>query len=274
VDREGNITTLGRGGSDTTAVALAAALRADVCEIYTDVDGVYTADPRLVPHARKLARISHDEMLELASLGAKVLHIRSVIFAKKFGVPLHVRSSFSDAPGTWVTREEECMESTPITGVTYAKDEMLVRVLGAPAGSTTTRGVIAPVSRAGLHVDVIVQNASVDGFVDISFTVPKAEATAARELAEHAADELGAVGVELEGPVAKVSVIGAGIRTHAEIPAVVFETLAAKDIPIHMVATGEIKISVVIDEAHLNAAVQALHEAFALSQGDAGCEEL
>jgi len=271
VNRDGDVTTLGRGGSDTTAVALAAALKADVCEIYTDVAGVYTTDPNLCPDARKLDRISHDEMLELASLGAKVLHIRSVAFAKKFGTPLHVRSSFADEPGTWVVAEEECMESAAIAGVTYAKDEMRLCVMGVPATATATRDVIAPLSRAGLRLDVIVQSASVEGFFDISFTVPKDEAQQAKELAEHAADELGAVGVEMEGPVAKVSVIGVGIRTHTETPAKVFETLAAHDIPVLMAATGEIKISVIIDENYLTDAVRALHAAFDLARGPAGC---
>ncbi|MDP8225420.1 MAG: aspartate kinase [Candidatus Lernaella stagnicola] len=274
VDVEGNVTTLGRGGSDTTAVALAAALKADVCEIYTDVDGVYTTDPHLCPTARKLDRISHDEMLELASLGAKVLHIRAVAFAKKFGVPLHVRCSYNDRPGTWVVPEDSCMESAPITGVTYVKDEMRIRVLGVPDRPAATRDLIVPLGRAGLRVDTIVQNAGVDGFFDLSFTVPKTEAQQARELAEHAADDLGAIGVELEGPVAKVSVIGVGLRTHTQVPAKVFETLAAHDIPIQMVASSEIKLSVIIDEVHLAEAVRALHTAFELDQGDAGCEEV
>jgi aspartate kinase len=274
VDDEGNITTLGRGGSDTTAVAIAAALKAEVCEIYTDVNGVYTTDPNICSEARKLDRISHDEMLELASLGAKVLHIRAVAFAKKFGVPLHVRNSYNDEPGTWVVAEDTCMESAPITGVTYAKNEMRLRVLGVPDRPTATRDVIVPLSRAGLRVDTIVQNAGVDGFFDISFTVPKAEAQQARELAEHAADDLGAIGVEVEGPVAKVSVIGIGMRTHTQVPARVFETLAAHGIPIQMVATSEIKLSVIIDETHLEEAVQALHTAFDLGKGTGGCEQV
>ncbi len=273
-DAEGNVTTLGRGGSDTTAVAIAAALAADVCEIYTDVDGVFTTDPNLCPEARKLDRISHDEMLELASLGAKVLHIRAVAFAKKFGVPLHVRSSYHDKPGTWVVAEDTCMESAPITGVTYVKNEMRIRVLGVPDRPTATRDLIVPLGRAGLRVDTIVQNASVDGFFDLSFTLPKVEAEQARELAEHAADELGAIGVEVEGPVAKVSVIGVGMRTDLQVPARVFETLAAHDIPIQMVATSEIKLSVIIDEAHLEEAVRALHAAFELHKDADDCEEV
>ncbi len=275
IDDEGNITTLGRGGSDTTAVALAAALKADVCEIYTDVDGVYTTDPNVCPQARKLARISHDEMLELASLGAKVLHIRSVAFAKKFAVPLHVRSSFSDVEGTWVVREEKEMESAPITGVTYARNEMRLRVLGIPDTPTATRDLVVPLAEAGIHIDVMVRNASVDGFFDLTFTVPKDEATHARELVEHAGDELGVVGVEIEGPVAKVSVVGVGMRTHTQVPGVVFQTLAAEDIPIQMFAASEIKLSVVIDEDHLSAAVRALHSAFGLDRdaaGVKGCE--
>jgi aspartate kinase len=275
VDDEGNITTLGRGGSDTTAVAMAAALQADVCEIYTDVSGVYTTDPRLCPQAHKLDRISHDEMLELASLGAKVLHIRSVAFAKKFGVPLHVRSSFSDEEGTWVVCEEKKMESAPITGVTYAKNEMRLRVLGVPDTPTATRDLVAPLAGAGLHIDVMVQNASVDGFFDLTFTVPKEEAAQARELVEHAADDLGVVGVELEGPVAKVSVVGVGIRTHTQVPGVVFETLARLNVPVQMVAFSEIKLSVIIDENYLTAAVNALHHAFNLdrdAKGAPGCE--
>ena len=273
-DAEGNITTLGRGGSDTTAVAIAAALKADVCEIYTDVDGVFTTDPNICPSARKLDRISHDEMLELASLGAKVLHIRAVAFAKKFGVPLHVRSSYHDGPGTWVVPEDSCMESAPITGVTYVKNEMRIRVLGVPDRPTATRDIIVPLERAGLRVDTIVQNAGVDGFFDISFTVDKTEAQQARELAEHAADDLGAVGVEMEGPVAKVSVIGVGLGTHTQVPAKVFEALAAHEIPIQMVATSEIKLSVIIDETYLATAVNALHAAFALDQGAASCDEV
>jgi len=275
IDDEGNITTLGRGGSDTTAVAVAAALHADVCEIYTDVNGVYTTDPNVCPTARKLKRISHDEMLELASLGAKVLHIRSVAFAKKFGVPLHVRSSFSDEEGTWVVPEEKEMESAPITGVTYAKNEMRLRVLGVPDTPTATRDLVAPLAGAGLHIDVMVQSASVDGFFDLAFTVPKDEALQARELIEHAADELGAVGVESEGPVAKVSVVGVGIRTHTQAPGKVFETLARENIPIQMIAFSEIRLSVIIDENHLNTAVNALHQAFGLDSsagGEAGCE--
>jgi len=271
VDHEGNITTLGRGGSDTTAVALSAALKADVCEIYTDVDGIYTTDPHICPDARKLARISHDEMLELASLGAKVLHIRSVAFAKKFCVPLHVRSSFSDATGTWIVPEEKSMESAPITGVTYAKNEMRIRLLGVPDTPTATRDIVLPLTNAGVHVDVMVQNASVDGYFDFTFTVPKDQAVQARELVEHAADELNAVGVEMEGPVAKVSVVGVGMRTHAEVPGKVFDTLARENIPVQMVATSEIKLSVVIDENYLDAAVRALHEAFGLSREESGC---
>ncbi|NLH49140.1 MAG: aspartate kinase [Myxococcales bacterium] len=273
-DPDGNVTTLGRGGSDTTAVAIAAALQADVCEIYTDVPGVFTTDPNLYAKARKLARISHDEMLELAGSGAKVLHIRSVAFAKKFKVPLHVRSSFGDEEGTWVVAEEQCMESTPITGVTYAKNEMRIRVLGVPETPSATRDLIVPLGEAGLHLDVILQNAGVDGYFDLTFTVPKPEAMQAKELVEHAADELGAVGVEMEGPVAKVSVVGIGLRTHADVPAKVFATLAARGIPIQMVATSEIKLSVVIDENHLNEAVRALHDAFELDNMPAGCEAL
>lgn len=272
IDDEGNITTLGRGGSDTTAVALAAALSADACEIYTDVDGVYTTDPNICLSARKLCRISHDEMLELSSLGAKVLHIRAVAFAKKFCVPLHVRSSYNDNPGTWVVSEEKEMESAPITGVTYAKNEMRLRVLGVPDTPTATRDLVEPLAQAGIHLDVMVQNASVDGFFDVSFTVPKTEAVQARELAEHAADDLNAVGVELEGPVAKVSVVGVGMRTHTQVPAKVFATLAKENIPIQMVATSEIKLSVIIDENYLETAVRALHDAFGLDEEPPGCD--
>jgi len=274
VDEEGNITTLGRGGSDTTAVALAAALKADVCEIYTDVTGIFTTDPNLCPSARKLKHVSYDEMLELASLGTKVLHSRSVTFAKKFGIPLHVRSSFSDEEGTWVVAEEACMETAPITGVTYAKNEMRIRVLGVPETPTATRDLVVPLAQAGLHIDVIVQNAGVDGFFDFTFTVPKDEWQQARDLVEHAADDLNAVGVEVEGPVAKVSVVGIGMRTNAHVPAKVFETLARESIPIQMVATSEIKLSVVIDENYLTAAVQALHEAFELGREPGACEEV
>lgn len=273
IDPEGNITTLGRGGSDTTAVAMAAALKADVCEIYTDVDGVYTTDPSVCPRARKLSRISHEEMLELASLGAKVLHIRAVAFANKFCVPLHVRSSFSQEEGTWIVTKEKTMETAPITGVTYAKNEMRLRVLGIPDTPTATRDLVVPLADAGLHLDVIVQNASVDGYFDLSFTVPKAEAQQAKELVEHAADELNAVGVELEGPVAKVSVVGVGIRTHSQVPGKVFATLAEENIPVQMVATSEIKLSVVINEQYLSAAVNALHDAFELDKEHSELDE-
>ncbi|MEE8580455.1 MAG: aspartate kinase [Myxococcota bacterium] len=262
VDDAGNITTLGRGGSDISAVAVAGALRADVCEICTDVDGVYTADPRVVPAARKLDRISYDEMLEMASLGAKVLQIRAVKFAKRYGVALHVRSSLRPEEGTWVTREEDVMERLVVSGVTYNRDEAKIRVKGVKDQPGIAGKVFTPLSNAGIVVDMIVQNLSSDGTTDMTFTVPKAEYRKALGLAEKAGAEIGAESVEGEEGIAKVSIVGLGMQDHAGVATKMFNVLAEEGINIQMITTSEIKLSVVIDEGCTEKAVRALHAAF------------
>ena len=269
VDEDGNITTLGRGGSDTSAVAVAAAVGADVCEIYTDVKGVYTTDPNLVPAARKLDRISYDEMLEMASLGAKVLQIRSVKFAMHYGVPLHVRSSFEQAEGTWVTREEDVMERLVVSGVTYNNNEAKIRVSGLKDQPGVSARLFTPLSDAGIVVDMIVQNLSRDGTTDITFTVPRGDYKRAFQLAERAGREIGAGGVEGDLRIAKVSIVGLGMKDHAGVASKMFQTLADEGINIQMISTSEIKISVVIDEKYSELAVRALHGAF-VEQGAAG----
>ena len=261
VCEDGSITTLGRGGSDTSAVALAAALRADACEIYTDVDGVYTSDPRVVPGARKLDRIAFDEMLELASLGAKVLQIRSVEFAKRYRVPVHVRSSFNETEGTWVIEEDSSMEEVSVSGVALDRDEAKLTLKNVP----DRPGVAAmgPKSRAAnIVVDMIIQNASADGTTDLTFTVPRGDYEKARALVEQVARDVGAKGVASQLDVAKVSIVGLGMRTHAGIAARMFEVLASEGINVQMISTSEIKISVVIDAKYAELAVRALHDAF------------
>jgi aspartate kinase len=262
IDDDGNVTTLGRGGSDTSAVAVAAALGADVCEIYTDVNGVYTTDPNLVPAARKLARISFEEMLEMASLGARVLQIRSVKLAQQYGVPLHVRSTFETSEGTWVTREEDVMERLVVSGVTYARNEAKIRVRGVKDQPGVSARVFTPISDAGIVVDMIVQNVSQDGSTDITFTVPRGDAKRALELTKGAGAEIGAHGVEGDERIAKVSIVGLGMKDHAGVAAKMFRTLADEGINIQMIATSEIKVSVVIDEKYTELAVRALHAAF------------
>jgi aspartate kinase len=262
VDERGEVTTLGRGGSDTSAVALAAALGADVCEIFTDVDGVYTTDPNLVPGARKLSRISYEEMLEMASLGAKVLQIRSVKFAMRYGVPIHVRSSFSDAEGTWVVREEEVVEKLVVSGVTYNKNEAKIRVRGVKDAPGVAAAIFTPLSRAGIVVDMIVQNVSQDGTTDVTFTVPRDDFRRACELAREASAGVGALDVDGDRGIAKVSVVGLGMKDHAGVAARMFEVLAREGINIQLISTSEIKISVVIEEKYVELAVRALHEAF------------
>ena len=262
VDGEGSITTLGRGGSDTSAVALAAALKADVCEIYTDVDGVYTSDPRIVPLAKKLERIAYDEMLELASLGAKVLQIRSVEFAKRYRVPVHVRSSFNDSDGTWVVEEDPTMEEVSVAGVAYDRDEAKLTLLRVPDRPGVAAKVFGPIARANIVVDMIIQNASADGTTDITFTVPKTDFDKARAMLETTAREVGAQGIAGETNVAKVSIVGVGMRTHAGIAARMFDVLAAEGINVQMISTSEIKISVVIDAKYTELAVRTLHDAF------------
>lgn len=262
IDGRENITTLGRGGSDTSAVALAAALKADVCEIYTDVEGVYTADPNLCPWARKLERVSYDEMLELASLGAKVLQIRSVEFGKKYRIPIHVRSSFSDKGGTWVVEEDEGMESVTVSGVTSDPDEAKITLVGVPDRPGLAAKVFSPIAAANIIVDMIIQNASEDGLTDLTFTVPKGDHKKALSLVEGAAREIGAKAVRSDTGIAKVSMVGVGMRSHAGVAARMFEVLSGEGINIEMISTSEIKISVVVRAEKVGHAVQALHSAF------------
>jgi aspartate kinase len=259
------VTTLGRGGSDLTAVAVAAAIGADLCEIYTDVDGVYTTDPNIVPEAKKLQKISYDEMLELASLGAKVLQTRSVEFAKKYNVPVVVRSSFNDNPGTIVTKEDKDMEKVVVSGVAYDKNQAKITVIGVPDRPGIAARLFNSIAKANIVVDMIVQNVSPDGrTADISFTVPKTEAKKAVKLAEEAAKDLGAKGVDLRDDISKVSIIGVGMRTHSGVAAKMFETLAKHNINIMMISTSEIKVSCVIDAKYTELAVRVLHNAFGL----------
>ncbi len=262
----GDITTLGRGGSDTTAVAIAAALGADVCEIFTDVDGVYTADPRVVPRARKIKRISYDEMLELASMGAKVLEIRSVEFAKIYKVPVHVRSSFSDEPGTMVVEEDETMEKVLVSGVTYNRNEARISLYGVPDRPGVAAQIFGPIADAGIVVDMIIQTGRPDGRADMTFTVPKTDFKKTLRLVEGLAEKLGLEKIEGSEEIAKVSIVGAGMRAHPGVAAKMFEVLAQHGINIHMISTSEIKISCVIDEKYTELAVRALHEAFGLDR--------
>lgn len=261
-DRDGNITTLGRGGSDTTAVAIAAAIKADVCEIYTDVDGILTADPRIIPQARKLARISYDEMIELSSLGARVLQTRSARFAMSYRVPLHVRSSFHDGEGTWVVPEEEVMERLVVSGVTYNRDEAKIRVMAVKDAPGVAARLFGPLSDAGVVVDMIIQNLSHDGSTDLTFTVDKAAYRRAMEITERTAAEVGASQVEGDEAIAKVSIVGLGMKDHAGVASKMFSVLAQEGINIQLISTSEIKVSVVIEEKYTELAVRALHSAF------------
>ena len=266
VSAEDEITTLGRGGSDLTAVAMAAALAADVCEIYTDVDGVYTADPNIVSEARKLDRISYDEMLELASLGAKVLQTRSVEYAKNYLVPVHVRSSFNDNPGTMVVKEDRSMEKVVVSGIAYNKQEAkitITRVADRPSIAATLFGRVA---EANIVVDMIVQNISQDGSTDISFTVPKTDYARTQEIVRVILKEIGADKVIGDDKIAKVSIVGVGMRTHSGVAAKMFETLGREKINILMISTSEIKISCVIEAKYTELAVRVLHEAFGLAR--------
>lgn len=268
IDEFSDVTTLGRGGSDTTAVAIAAALEADLCEIYTDVEGVYTADPRIVPDARKMDRIYYDEMLEMASLGAKVLHGRSVEFAKKYNVPLVVRSSFNQAPGTLVTKEDGGMEKVVITGITHDKNQTRITLRGVPDRPGIAARIFNAIAKANLNVDMIVQNiSSADSATDLSFTVSKAEADRAFEITEKISEELGSKGVSINKEVAKVSIVGVGMQSHFGVAAQMFETLSKEGINIKMISTSEIKISCIIDVKQMEAAVKALHESFNLAKG-------
>jgi len=266
-DEHGNITTLGRGGSDTSAVALAAALKADECQIYTDVKGVYTTDPRVVDDARLLRTITFEEMLELASLGAKVLQIRSVEFAGKYKVPLRVLSSFEDDPGTLISLEEgNEMEAPIISGIAFTRDEAKITVAGVPDVPGVAYQVIGPVSDAGIEVDVIVQNVSLDGTTtDITFTVKRQDCEQTQQIIGRIADSVRARSVFVDAKIAKVSLVGVGMRSHAGIASKMFKTLAAESINIQIITTSEIKISVVIEEKYLELAVRSLHAAFDLA---------
>lgn len=262
VDEDDNITTLGRGGSDTSAVALAAFLNAQACEIFTDVEGVFTTDPGICPSARKLARISYDEMIELASTGAKVLEIRSVEFAKKFAVPVHVRSTFSDAEGTWLVTEEESMTDVLVSGVACDKNEAKITLVRVPDQPGLAARIFGPIADAHIVVDMIIQNASEDGTTDLTFTVPKADHKKALKIMENTLPEVHAKGIKVDTEIAKVSVVGVGMRTHAGVAAKMFQVLAAEGINIEMISTSEIKISVVIDAKYSELAVRVLHDAF------------
>lgn len=264
VTSDGEITTLGRGGSDTTAVALAASLHADYCEIYTDVDGVFTADPRLVPGARKLEEVSFMEMLEMAATGAKVLQSRSVEYARNYNVPLHVRSSFHGGEGTWVKSEDDIMEKPIISAVTHDFSEAKVTVIGVPDKPGVAAGLFGALAEANVNVDMIIQNVSEHARTDISFTVSQDDLDKVRSVTEAISSSIGAEGSRFDERVAKVSLIGAGMRTHPGIAARMFETLAENDINIEMISTSPIKISVVVREVDGERAVRALHEQFGL----------
>ena len=266
VDEKGNITTLGRGGSDTTAVALAAALKADECQIYTDVDGVYTTDPRVVPRARRLEKITFEEMLEMASLGSKVLQIRSVEFAGKYNVPLRVLHSFKEGPGTLITidDEEESMEQPIISGIAFNRDESKLTIRGVPDTPGVAFKILGPISAANIEVDMIVQNVAHDNTTDFTFTVNQGDYENALRLLEQIASEIGARVVHGDPSIAKVSIVGVGMRSHAGVASRMFEALAKESINIQMISTSEIKVSVVIEEKYLELAVRALHTAFDL----------
>jgi len=266
VDADGNTTTLGRGGSDTSAVALAIAVRADSCDIYTDVDGIYTTDPRIEPKARKMDMISYEEMLEFASLGAKVLQTRSVELAMRYDMPIHLRSSFDLVEGTRVTREDSTMERAEISGVAYNRDEAKVTIKGIPDQPGIAAAVFGPVADAEINVDVIVQNISEDGQTDLTFTVPRNDYQATISLLQKLADHMGAREVTGDDSVAKVSIIGVGMRSHSGVAKKMFDVLAQENINIQMITTSEIKVTVVIEEKYVELAVRALHEAFGLDQ--------
>jgi aspartate kinase len=270
VDEEGNITTLGRGGSDTSAVAIAAALQADVCEIYTDVDGVYTTDPNVCPSARKIARISYEEMLELASLGAKVLQLRSVEIAMKYEVPVHVRTSFSDAPGTLVTREDKNLEEVTVTGVAYDRNEAKVQILGVPDRPGVVARLFGALAARNVSVDMIIQNTSytgAPGATDVTFTVSKTDLARTQGEIDAIVREIGAEGHRVDDDIVKVSIVGLGMRSHAGVAARMFELLAAENINIQAISTSEIKISCLIAARYTELAVRVLHDGFGLGEG-------
>lgn len=268
VDEDGNITTLGRGGSDTSAVALAAILKADECEICTDVDGVYTADPRLVDSARKMERVTFEEMLELASLGSKVLHSRSVEFAGRYQVPLRVVSTFESDGGTLITIEGESMEQPLVSGIAHARDEAKITISGVPDIPGIAHKILGPVSKAEIEVDMIVQNTGADGLTDFTFTVKRQDFDQAMQLLEPVAKEIQAQGITGDNEIAKVSIVGVGMRSHAGVATTMFECLSRENVNIQMISTSEIKISVVVAEKYMELAVRALHSEFGLDSDD------
>ena len=267
IDSKGNITTLGRGGSDTTAVALATAIGADECQIFTDVDGVYTTDPRIEPNARRLEKISFEEMLEMASLGSKVLQIRAVEFAGKYKVPLRVLSTFEDGPGTLITTEDEEMEQAKIAGIAFNRDEAQLTVKGVPDQPGIAAKILGPISRANIEIDMIVQNVAWDNTANFTFTVHRNDFKRALEILENTSKKLGATAVSGDDNIVKLSLVGVGMRSHAGIASQMFETLANEGINIRMISTSEIKISVVVDEKYLELGVRCLHEVFDLAEG-------
>ncbi len=267
VDESDNITTLGRGGSDTTAVAVAAAIKADVCEIYTDVDGVYTTDPNICPKARKLSRVSYDEMLEMASLGAKVLQIRSVEFAKKYEVPIHVRSSFNENPGTIVSKEDKEMERVVVSGVTYNKNEAKIEAMRLPDVPGVAAKLFKPIADANIVVDMIIQTSSTEkGCADLAFTVLKTDFSKALQIVKEGVKQMGGKEVLSDENIAKVSIVGVGMRSHSNVATMMFGALAKEGINIQMISTSEIKISCIIDSKYTELAVRALHDAFELDK--------
>ncbi|MFC1516045.1 aspartate kinase [Thermodesulfobacteriota bacterium] len=263
-DVNGNITTLGRGGSDTSAVAIASALKADVCEIYTDVDGIYTADPNICPKARKINSVSYDEMLNMASLGAKVLQIRSVGFAKKYNVPVHVRSSFSEEEGTMVVNENSGMERLVVSAVTHDKDQARITLKKVPDQPGVAAKIFTPIAEAGIIVDMIIQNTRAEGQTDLTFTVPRGSFTEAMTIEQRVAEEIGAEDVLGDANIAKVSVVGVGMRNHSGVASIMFNTLAKENINIMMISTSEIRISCIVEENYTELAVRVLHTAFDL----------
>jgi aspartate kinase len=269
----GDITTLGRGGSDTTAVALAAALQADACEIFTDVEGVYTTDPNVCAQAKKIDYISYDEMLELASLGAKVLDIRSVGLAKRFSVPVHVRSTFSENIGTWVVEEEKIMESMLVSGITYSKKEARITIKKVPDQPGVAAKIFLPISDAGILVDMIIQNTTDGQLTDMTFTVPRNDYQRAMDILQNVAKDIKADSVSGDKDIAKVSIVGVGMRNHTGIASTMFQILAKEGINMMMVSTSEIKVSCIIAEKYTELAVRTLHDAFALDKDNAPLEE-
>ncbi|WP_456413706.1 aspartate kinase [Thiolapillus sp.] len=267
-DQDGNITTLGRGGSDTTAVAMAAALHADECQIFTDVNGVYTTDPRVEPKARKLDRITFEEMLELASSGSKVLQIRSVEFAGKYNVPLRVLSSFEEGEGTLITLEEKDVEKAKIAGIAFSRDEAKLTIRGVPDHPGVAYQILGPIGEANIEVDMIVQNIGKDETTDFTFTVHRNDLPQALEILQKTAEELGAREVEADDKIVKIALVGVGMRSHAAIASNMFKALSREQINIQMISTSEIKISVIVDEKYLELGVRTLHEAFELDKSE------